>query len=156
MKRLALLLAVRAVRAGPSPTARIRENGLLRDNCALCTVIPVVVDTERYHVISGTPSTLRRRCHLRNTRQLLTLISDATHGVPTTSCTACAGSIRPTVAAMEAPGHVLDAPAMGRNAGERSRVAARHDRRGGGAHTPRRASDSAAVCPNCITINLQS
>ena len=125
MKRLALLLAVRAVRAGPCADGTDKgSNGCCADNrCPPCTVIPVVVD-------DGTSITCTCSGHPGDTAHIdatcathtgcTTLIADATHfQVPTTSCTVCAGSETcwPTAAAMEACQDTFwSAPAMSRDA----------------------------------------
>ena len=125
MKRLALLLAVRAVRGGPCEDGTDKgSNGCCADNkCPPCTVIPVVVD-------DGTSITCTCSGHPGDTAHIdatcathtgcTTLISDATHmEMPSTSCTVCAGSETcwPTVAAMEACQDTFwTAPAMSRDA----------------------------------------
>ena len=98
MKRLALLLAARAVRGGPCADGTDKgSNGCCADNkCPPCTVIPVVVD-------DGTSITCTCSGHPGDTAHIdatcathtgcTTLISDATHmEMPTASCTVCAKS----------------------------------------------------------------
>ena len=127
MKRLALLLAVRTIQAGPCADGSDKgSNGCCADNkCPPCTVIPVVIDDGTSITCSCSGQT-GDTAHIDATCATMAgcraLISDATYmSMPSdaTSCSLCAGSevCWPTVAAMKAcQDFFWSAPAMGRNA----------------------------------------
>ena len=125
MKRLALLLAARAVRAGPCEDGTdMGSNGCCADTglCPPCTAIPGYIQSGNGDITCTCPGQAGDVAHINatcaNQAGCRALISDAVH-FSTMSCTICAGSevCWPTVAAMEACQDVFrTAPAMSRDA----------------------------------------
>ena len=126
MKRLALLLAARAVRAGPCGDGTdVGSDGCCADTglCPPCTAIPGYMQTANGDITCTCPGQAGDVAHINatcaNQAGCRALISDAVH-FSTMSCTICAGSSElcwPTVAAMKAcQDFFWSAPAMGRNA----------------------------------------
>ena len=126
MKRLALLLAARTIRAGPcGDSTDVGSDGCCADTglCPPCTAIPGYMQNANGDITCTCPGQAGDVAHINatcaNTAGCRALISDATH-FSTMSCTICAGSSElcwPTVAAMEACQDVFrTAPAMSRDA----------------------------------------
>ena len=125
MKRLALLLAARTIRAGPcSDGTDMGTNGCCTDTglCPPCTAIPGYIQSGNGDITCTCPGQAGDVAHINatcaNQAGCRALISDAVH-FSTMSCTICAGSETcwPTVAAMEACQDVFrTAPAMNRDA----------------------------------------
>ena len=125
MKRLALLLAARAVRGGPCEDGTdMGTNGCCADTglCPPCTAIPGYIQSGNGDITCTCPGQAGDVAHINatcaNQAGCRALISDAVH-FSTMSCTICAGSevCWPTVAAMEACQDVFrTAPAMSRDA----------------------------------------
>ena len=125
MKRLALLLAARTIRAGPCGDGTDPgTDGCCADSglCPPCTAIPGYLQTANGDITCTCPGQAGDVAHINatcaNQAGCRALISDAVH-FSTMSCTICAGSETcwPTVAAMEACQDVFrTAPAMSRDA----------------------------------------
>lgn len=129
MKRLALLLAARTIRAGPCGDGTdVGSDGCCADTglCPPCTAIPGYMQTANGDITCTCPGQTGDTAHIDATCATMAgcraLISDATYmSMPSdaTSCSLCAGSevCWPTVAAMKAcQDFFWSAPAMGRNA----------------------------------------
>ena len=125
MKRLALLLAARTIRAGPCGDGTDPgTDGCCADSglCPPCTAIPGYMQNANGDITCTCPGQAGDVAHINatcaNQAGCRALISDAVH-FSTMSCTICAGSevCWPTVAAMEACQDVFrTAPAMSRDA----------------------------------------
>ena len=125
MKRLALLLAARTIRAGPCGDGTdVGSDGCCADTglCPPCTAIPGYIQSGNGDITCTCPGQAGDVAHINatcaNQAGCRALISDAVH-FSTMSCTICAGSETcwPTVAAMEACQDTFwSAPAMSRDA----------------------------------------